>query len=115
MLKNPVRVNKIPQKQSARLGYLTYFIAQCIGKKPLESGSSAPEARDLVTKKMEKVEILTDFFAFIFTGKVYSQARRVAEPCDRGCGNETLPRAAGERDREYLSKLNIHLWEQMWC
>ena len=65
--------------------------------------------------EMEKVEMLIDFFASIFTGKLYSQARWVAEPCDRGCGNETLPRAAGERGREYLSRLNIHLWEQMQC
>lgn len=55
-----------------------------------------------------------DFIAFIFTGKVSSQACWVAEPCDRGCGKETLLRAAGERDREYLSKVHIHLTHQIW-
>lgn len=58
-------------------------------------------------KEIEKVEMLIDLFASIFTGKVHSQAHWVTEPCDRGCGNETLPRAMAERDREYLSKLRI--------
>lgn len=42
--------------------------------------------------------MLIDFFAFIFRGKLYSQAGW-SEPFDRSCGNETLPRAARERDK----------------
>lgn len=39
-----------------------------------------------------------DFFAFIFTEKLYSQTDW-SKPFDRSCVNETLPRAAGQRDR----------------
>jgi len=56
---------------------------------------------------MEKVETMIDFFASTFTVKVSLG--------DRRCGKETLSRAVWERDREYLNKSNIHLWEQMWC
>jgi len=46
------------------------------------------ETRDLVTCDMEKVEVLNDFFASVFTGKCSSHTAQVTESKGRNWENE---------------------------
>ncbi|GAB0179585.1 mitochondrial enolase superfamily member 1 [Grus japonensis] len=61
---------------------------------------------DLVTQDMEKVEVLNDFFASVFTGKCLSHTAQVTE--GRDWENAELPTVGEDQVREYLRNLKVH-------
>ncbi|GAB0206425.1 mitochondrial enolase superfamily member 1 [Grus japonensis] len=64
------------------------------------------ETGDLVTQDMEKAEVLSDFFASVFTGKSLSHTAQVAE--GRDWENAELPTVGEDQVREYLRNLKVH-------
>ena len=62
---------------------------------------------DLVTKDMEKAEVLIAFFVSVFTGKLCPQVSQVPEPSGRILKSEVLPRAEEDQVKEHLSQLVI--------
>ncbi|GAB0183818.1 mitochondrial enolase superfamily member 1 [Grus japonensis] len=64
------------------------------------------ETGDLVTQDMEKVEVLNDFFASVFTGKSLSHTAQVTE--GRDWENAEPPTAAEDQVREHLRNLKVH-------
>ncbi|GAB0199287.1 mitochondrial enolase superfamily member 1 [Grus japonensis] len=64
------------------------------------------ETGDLVPQDMEKAEVLSDFFASVFTGKCLSHAAQVAE--GRDWENAEPPTVGEDQVREYLRNLKVH-------
>ena len=54
-------------------------------------GPLRKETGDLVTRDMEKAEVLNDFFASVFTGKCSSHTAQVTEGKGRDWENEEPP------------------------
>jgi len=63
------------------------------------------ETGDLVTRDMEKAEVLNEIFASIFTGKCSSHTTRGT---GRDWENEELPTVGGDRDQDHLKNLKVH-------
>ncbi|GAB0205074.1 hypothetical protein GRJ2_002973000 [Grus japonensis] len=61
---------------------------------------------DLVTQDMEKVEVLNDFFASVFTGKCLSHTVQVAK--GRDWENAEPPTVGEDQVRDYLRNLKVH-------
>ncbi|GAB0203560.1 mitochondrial enolase superfamily member 1 [Grus japonensis] len=61
---------------------------------------------DLVTQDMEKAEVLSDFFASVFTGKCLSHTAWVTE--GRDWENAEPPTVGEDQVREYLRNLKVH-------
>ncbi|GAB0202609.1 mitochondrial enolase superfamily member 1 [Grus japonensis] len=70
---------------------------------PLQNDSG-----DLVTWDMEKVEILKDFFASVFTSKGSSHTAQVTEGKGRDWENAGPPTVGEDQVREYLRNLKVH-------
>ncbi|GAB0206541.1 mitochondrial enolase superfamily member 1 [Grus japonensis] len=64
------------------------------------------ETGDLVPQDMEKAEVLSDFFASVFTGKCLSHTAQVAE--GRDWENAEPPTVGEDQVREYLRNLKVH-------
>ncbi|GAB0178437.1 mitochondrial enolase superfamily member 1 [Grus japonensis] len=64
------------------------------------------ETGDLVTQDMEKAEVLSDFFASVFTGKYLSHTVQVAE--GRDWENAEPPTVGEDQVREYLRNPKVH-------
>ena len=64
------------------------------------------ERGDLVTQDMEKAEVLSDFFASVFTGKSLSHFVQVTE--GRDWENAEPPTVGEDQVREYLRNLKVH-------
>ncbi|GAB0203586.1 mitochondrial enolase superfamily member 1 [Grus japonensis] len=64
------------------------------------------ETGDLVTQDMEKAEVLSDFFASVFTGKCLSHTAWVTE--GRDWENAEPPTVGEDQVREYLRNLKVH-------
>ena len=63
-------------------------------------GPLRKEMGDLVTRDMEKVEVLNDFFASVFTGKCSSHTAQVAEGKGRDWENEEPPTVGEDQFRD---------------
>ncbi|GAB0184683.1 mitochondrial enolase superfamily member 1 [Grus japonensis] len=64
------------------------------------------ETGDLVTQDMEKAEVLSDFFASVFTGKCLSHTAQVTE--GRDWENAEPPTVGEDQVREHLRNLKVH-------
>jgi len=60
---------------------------------------------DLVTQGVEKAEVLTDFFASVFTGKCSSHTTQVSDGKGRDWENEELPTVGEDQVRDHLRSL----------
>ncbi|GAB0204852.1 mitochondrial enolase superfamily member 1 [Grus japonensis] len=65
------------------------------------------ETGNLITQDMEKAEVLTDFFASVFTGKCLSHTAQVTEGKGRDWENAELPTVGEDQVREYLRNLKV--------
>ncbi|GAB0187934.1 mitochondrial enolase superfamily member 1 [Grus japonensis] len=63
---------------------------------------------DLVTQDMEKAEVLSNFFASVFTGKCSSHAVQAAEGKGRDWENEEPPTVGEDQVQVYLRNLKVH-------
>ncbi|GAB0205626.1 mitochondrial enolase superfamily member 1 [Grus japonensis] len=63
---------------------------------------------DLVTQDTEKAEVLSDFFASVFTGKCSSHTAQVTEGKGRDWENEELSTVGEDEVQEYLRNLKVH-------
>ncbi|GAB0202608.1 hypothetical protein GRJ2_002726400 [Grus japonensis] len=81
-------------------GHLLQAQEQCIPTKR-KSG-------DLVTWDMEKVEILKDFFASVFTSKGSSHTAQVTEGKGRDWENAGPPTVGEDQVRDHLRNLKVH-------
>ncbi|GAB0208687.1 mitochondrial enolase superfamily member 1 [Grus japonensis] len=66
------------------------------------------ETGDLVTQDMEKAEVLSDFFASVFTSKGSSHTTQVTEGKGRDWENAEPPTVGEDQVREYLRNLKVH-------
>jgi len=60
-------------------------------------GTLWKETGDLVTRDMEKAEVLDDFCASVFPGKCSSHSTQVADGKGRDWENEELPNVGEDR------------------
>lgn len=67
-------------------------------------GQLVNAAEDLVTKNMEKFDVLSGYFASVFIGKVCSQASQVPESTSRFCRSEAVPTTEEDKVRKHLRK-----------
>ena len=63
---------------------------------------------DLVTRDMEKAEVLDATFASVSTGITGLQESQVSETRGKAWSKEDIPLVEEDQVREYLSKLDIH-------
>jgi len=63
---------------------------------------------DLVTQDMQKVEVLQDFFASVFTSKCSSHATQVTGSKDRDWENEEPHTAGEDQVRDHLRNLKVY-------
>lgn len=61
-------------------------------------------AEDLVTKDMEKFEVLSGFFTSVFIGKVCPQDSQVPECRGRFCRSEAVPAIEEDKVKKHLRK-----------
>lgn len=72
--------------------------------------------RALVTKDVEQVKVLKDFFMLVLTGKICLQEMQAPETRGKGWSEEDLPLLEEDQAREHLKKSNIHsLWDLAGC
>ncbi|KAK4827894.1 hypothetical protein QYF61_022317 [Mycteria americana] len=62
----------------------------------------------LVTMDEEKAEVLSNFFASVFTGNLSSHTSGVDVPQDRDWGSKVLPAVREDQVCDHLRNLNIH-------
>ncbi|GAB0205488.1 mitochondrial enolase superfamily member 1 [Grus japonensis] len=63
---------------------------------------------DLVTKEMEKAQVVNKFFASVFTSKGLSHAAQVTEGKGRDWENEELSTTGEDQVREYPRNLKVY-------
>jgi len=71
-------------------------------------GPLRKEAGDLVTRDVEKAEVLNDFFVSVFNSKCSSHTTQVAEGKGRDWENEELPTVGENQVRDCLRNLKVH-------
>ncbi|CAM4604369.1 unnamed protein product [Caretta caretta] len=89
--------------KSNKKGFFRYVSNK---KKVKESvGPLLNEGGNLVTKDVEKANVLNAFFAFVFTNKVSSQTTALG---NTAWGGDDQPSVEKEVVRDYLEKLDVH-------
>ncbi|MCQ4179430.1 hypothetical protein FK518_28165, partial [Klebsiella pneumoniae] len=71
-------------------------------------GPLRKETGVLVTRDMEKAEVLNDFFASVFTDKGSCLTTQAVEGTSRDCEDEEPPTVLEEQVREHLRNLKLH-------
>ncbi|GAB0182963.1 mitochondrial enolase superfamily member 1 [Grus japonensis] len=66
------------------------------------------EMGDLVTQDMEKAEVLSDFFASVFTSKGSSHTAQITEGKGRDWENAEPPTVGEDQVQDHLRNLNVH-------
>jgi len=66
------------------------------------------ETGNLLTRDMEKAEVLNDFFASVFTGKGSSHTTQATESKGMNLEKEDLPAVGKDQVRDHLKNLNVH-------
>ena len=63
---------------------------------------------DLVTRDMEKAEVLSDFFASVFTGKGSGNTAQAAESSGKNLEKVDLPAVSEDEVQDHLRNLKVH-------
>ncbi|GAB0204273.1 mitochondrial enolase superfamily member 1 [Grus japonensis] len=63
---------------------------------------------DLLSQDMEKVEVVNDSFASVFTDKASSHTAQIAEGKGRGWENAELPTVGEDQVRDHRRNLKVH-------
>jgi len=66
------------------------------------------ETGDLVTRDMEKAEVLNDFFASVFTGKCSSHITQATDSKDKAWENEESHIVGEGQIQDHVSNLKVH-------
>jgi len=66
------------------------------------------ETGDQIIQDTQKVEVLNDFFASVFTGKCSSHTTQVTESKGMNWENEEPPTVGEDRVQDHLRNLNVH-------
>ena len=66
------------------------------------------ETGNLVTRDMEKAEVLNDFFSSVFSGKGSSHTTQATESKSMNLEKEDLPAVGEDQVRDHLKNLKVH-------
>jgi len=66
------------------------------------------ETGDLVTRDMEKAEMLSDFLASVITGKGFSHTTHIAESNSKNLEKVDLPAVSEDQVWDHLKNMKVH-------
>ncbi|PKU41633.1 rna-directed dna polymerase from mobile element jockey-like protein [Limosa lapponica baueri] len=101
------RENLIWPETSRTTGKTSVYVRDK-GKTREDVGPLWKETGDLVTRDMEKAEVLNDFFALVFTSRGSNYTSQVAEGKNRAYENKELPTIEENQVQDQLRNLKVH-------